>query len=160
MSKHRDIKLAHKRLQLAWEHLDNEWPKRHPTDPKPFLSDVWRSADAQNALYAQGRKSHVETNALRAKAGLGPISRKENLRIVTRRPAGRGRHERTPSEAFDIAFVKKGSKTALDWSERLFTQAAKIVREFDPSLVWGGDWNQNWKTTDEQFIDMPHIQLK
>jgi hypothetical protein len=25
-------------------------------------------------------------------------------------------------------------------------------------LVWGGDWNSNWSSADERFVDRPHIQ--
>ena len=25
-------------------------------------------------------------------------------------------------------------------------------------LVWGGDWNGDWSSTDERFVDRPHIQ--
>ena len=155
----RDIRRAHKKLQLAWEHLSQNWPKKYPDNPVPFLSQVYRSPQMQDAYYAQGRKPLVEVNALRKKAGLGPIAIFENRHKVTNAKAGQSRHERTPSEAFDIAFVKKGTKSELDGTPKLFLQAAQMIREFDPSLTWGGDWNKNWKSSDERMVDYPHFQV-
>lgn len=42
-----------------------------------------RTFDEQIALYAQGRKPLKETNELREKAGLPPITANENKKIVT-----------------------------------------------------------------------------
>ncbi|GAB2780299.1 hypothetical protein GCM10027275_24800 [Rhabdobacter roseus] len=155
----RDIRRAHKRLQLAWEHLLRVWAQRHPDDPVPFLSQVYRSAIEQRAYYAQGRESLSVINELRDKAGLAPIDAEEAWRKVTNSPPGRSKHERTPSEAIDVAFVKKGTKRDLDWTPRLFLQVAKILREFDPKITWGADWNRNWNTKDERFIDSPHFEI-
>lgn len=146
----RDIKQAHKRLQLAWEHLTIVWPLRHPLDPKPFLTQVFRPAAVQMAYYAQGRETLAEVNVLRLNAGLAPISEKENKRTITNAKVGQSKHERTPSEAIDIAFIKAGSKTELDWTPRLFQQAYNILIEFDPKIIWG----KSFKNT-----DLPHYQV-
>ena len=153
-----DIRLAHRRLQLAWEHLENEWAIQHPADPTPILSQVWRSPAMQAAYYAQGRESLAETNRLRKLAGLGAIGAAEGKKIITWARAGQSYHEHTPARAIDLAFVKPGTRS-LDWSERLFHQAAKIILTYDPSITWGGDWNRNGRTNDERKPDLPHFQV-
>jgi hypothetical protein len=155
----RSISLAHPRLQRAWRYLEESWPTAHPNDPKPFLSQVFRTAAVQAAYYAQGRKGLHEVNALRQTAGLAPLAPTENLRKVTNAAPGRSKHERSPSEAFDIAFVKAGTTRELDWTPRLFLQAAVLIRTADPTITWGGDWNKNWKTQDEKFVDLPHFEV-
>jgi len=146
----RDIKQAHKRLQLAWEHLTNVWPQRHPNDPQPFLTQVFRPAAVQAAYYAQGRESLEKVNALRLHAGLARITEKENKSKITNAKVGQSKHERTPSEAFDIAFIKSGTQSELDWSPDLFKQALDILLELDPKIVWGGNFKN---------VDRPHYQI-
>lgn len=151
MKNYRDIKLAHEILQAGWAYLDEQWPILHPDDPKPFLSQVFRPAIVQLAYYVQGRKGLDEVNWLRNKAELAPITAKENKSKVTHAPPGKSLHEQNPSRAFDIAFVKKGTKSTLDWSEPLFRQAAVILKSFDTRIKWGGDWP-------DPKTDRPHFQ--
>ncbi len=147
---YRDIKLAHPKLQKVWPFLREQYAIRYADDPQPFLSQVFRPREMQAAYYAQGRKTLAEVNALRKKADLAPILAKEN-KIITYAPPGNSKHERSPSEAFDIAFVKPGTKTELDQRQRLFSQAADIVKELDPTIVWGGSWKG-------KKVDLPHFQ--
>jgi peptidoglycan L-alanyl-D-glutamate endopeptidase CwlK len=147
----RDIKQAHKRLQLAWEHLITEWPKRYPKDPLPFLTQVFRSAAEQKAFYAQGRETLAVVNALRHNAGLSPITAAENKRKITNAKVGQSKHERMPAEAFDIAFKKIETSRDLDWSPSLFQQAYNILIEFDPKIVWGKSFTKT--------VDLPHFQI-
>lgn len=147
----RDIKQAHKRLQLVWEHVENVWPQRHPSDPKPFLTQVFRPAVVQIAYYAQGRETLAKVNVLRLNAGLGPISEKENKKKITNAKVGQSKHECIPSQAIDVAFLKAGSKTELDWTPRLFQQVYNIMIEFDPKIVWGKSFTKT--------IDLPHYQI-
>jgi len=42
----------------------------------------------------------------------------------------------------------------------LFKKFADIIREIEPLVIWGGDWNSNGITTDERFPDAPHFELK
>ncbi|GAB3177688.1 M15 family metallopeptidase domain-containing protein [Telluribacter humicola] len=155
----RDITLAHPLLQEAWHYLLEQWAVLHPNDPVPFLTQVFRPRAMQEAYYAQGRQPLLVVNDLRRKAGLGPIGPTENKRRITNSLPGSSRHERTPSEAFDIAFVKAGTKKELDWNPALFEQAARIIRKKFPQITWGADWNKNWRTSDERFIDAPHFQI-
>jgi hypothetical protein len=147
----RDIRLAHPVLQEAFAYLVEQWPLEHPDDPVPFLSQVFRPKEMQDAYYAQGRKSLKEVNDLRKLAGLAAISAQENKRTVTNAPSGKSKHEKKPSQAFDIAFVKKGTKTVLDWTPRLFNQAAVIIKKKFPNVTWGGDW--------KRFPDRPHFEI-
>lgn len=145
----RDIKQAHIRLQQAWNHLVITWPIRYPNLPAPFLTQVFRSAAEQTAFYAQGRQPVPVVNALRAKANLAPITSKEN-RIITHAKPGQSKHEFTPAHAFDIAFLKAGSKTELNWDPVNFLHAWVILSEFDPKLRWGKTFPS---------ADLPHIEI-
>ncbi len=147
----RDIRKAHKRLQLAWEHLCNEWSNRHPDLPPPFLTQVFRPAAVQKAYYAQGRQGLDQVNSLRKTAGLAPISAAENKKKITNSPPGAGKHEKDPAEAIDIAFLKKGSKTELNWEASNFEKAYKILVEFDPGIRWGGHF--------KRLVDLPHFEI-
>ena len=147
----RDIKLADPLLQEAFTYLEQQWTELHPDDPKPFLSQVFRPKSMQDAYFAQGRKGLHEVNELRKLAGLAPITAKENLKTVTNAPSGKSKHEKKPAQAFDIAFVQKGSKTVLDWTPRLFAQAADIIKNKFPTVKWGGDW--------KRFPDRPHFEV-
>jgi len=146
----RDIKKAHKRLQLAWEHLQLAWPRRWPDLPAPFLTQVHRPAIVQQAYYAQGRQGLAQVNSLRRQAGLAMITQKENLKKITNAPVGTSKHEKDPAEAIDIAFLKKGSKTELNWDMANFERAWEIMKEFDPTIKWGRYF---------KAVDSPHFEI-
>ena len=147
----RDIKLAHPVLQEAFAYLDEQWPIEHPDDPAPFLSQVFRPKEMQDAYFAQGRETLKEVNDLRKLAELAPITAQENKTKITNAPSGKSKHELKPSRAFDIAFVKKGTKRELDWTPRLFSQAAVIIKKKFPNVTWGGSW--------KKFKDLPHFEI-
>lgn len=144
-------------LQLAWQWLVAEWPVRYPDRPMVILNEVFRTAATQRAYFAQGRQKLAIVNGLRRAAGLWPIDEVENRSKVTFKPPGNSRHERDPSEAFDIAFVKP-NKT-MDWSEENFNLAAQLIHEKYPDLIWGADWNNNGRSDDEKSVDRPHFQV-
>lgn len=157
MGVNRNIQDAVPELQQAWVHLKGQYNVQYPMDPTVILSEVHRSAAVQTAYYAQGRNSLGTVNALRKTAGLPAIGKTENSRKITFKKAGHSKHEASPSQAFDIAFVKEDG--TLDWSPKLFERAARIIRDAYPLITWGGDWNHNGKTSDETFIDFPHFQV-
>ncbi len=150
MNEERDISKAHPGLQKVWKYLVQEYPKRYPDDPAPFLTQVFRKRETQEAYYAQGRESLISVNTRRKKAGLSPIKEAEN-KIITKARPGLSKHERIPAEAFDMAFVKKETKSTLDWSERLFAQAYVIMKEIDPGLRWGKYFSS--------IVDIPHFEI-
>nr|WP_293845422.1 hypothetical protein [uncultured Arsenicibacter sp.] len=152
----RNINDATPRLQAAWAWLSEQYNERYPADPKPILTEVHRPDGVQAAYYAQGREKLDKVNELRALVGMAPITDKEN-KIITKRPPGKSKHELLPSLAIDISFVTPAG--GLDWSPKLFERAARVIRERYADVTWGGDWNKNWKSSDERFVDMPHFEV-
>lgn len=146
----RDISLAHPRLQRAWAYVLANWRTRFPGAPVPFLTQVFRPSSVQAAYYAQGRKGLHEVNELRRAANLSEISGQENLNIITKSPVGKSKHERTPSEAIDVAFIKKGTKSELDWDMSLFGKVHELLKEADPGIKWGKYF---------QKVDGPHFEI-
>lgn len=69
------------------------------------------------------------------------------------------KHNRLPSVAVDVA------PYPIRWNDRaafarLFGYIERIAHEKGYKLRWGGDWDGDWNTEEERFIDMPHIELK
>lgn len=147
MVNNRNIKDAHLRLKLVWAWVQEEWPKRYPSDLTPFLTEVYRSPEFQRAYYAQGREKVAIVNSLRRAVGLAPISEVENRSIVTKSKPGQSKHQRTPSEAIDIWFAK--GKTLVD-DIRLWKQLVDLIHEFDPGIKWGGNF---------PAVDKPHFEI-
>lgn len=155
----RDINDAVKPLQEAWAFVKAEWPRRYPQYPVPFLSEVYRSADLQRAYYAQGRDPLARVNSQRRLVNLAPITEAENRRKVTYSKPGQSKHQQFPSKAIDALFVKPGTKRDISDNMEYYLALAKMIREFNPAITWGGDWNKNWKTNDERLVDMPHFEV-
>jgi hypothetical protein len=70
----------------------------------------------------------------------------------------RSKHNSLPSLAVDIA------PYPVDWKDtarfaRLYGYLERIAHEKGVRLRWGGDFNSNWRTNDEKFIDMPHVEI-
>lgn len=68
------------------------------------------------------------------------------------------KHNRVPSVAVDIA------PYPVDWKDtarfaRLAGYIERIAHEQGVTIRWGGDFNQDGRTRDETFIDMPHLEL-
>ena len=124
-------------------------PSKDPNDLVPYLKEVWecssekwnstrvgevfltcthRSNEEQTKLYAQGRTAPGK--------------------VVTNAKAGQSKHNKKPSEAFDVAFRWNG-KT--DWSSKNFKAFAKMVKEDYPLVKWGGDF--------KSIVDMPHFEV-
>ena len=99
-----------------------------------------RSVEEQQELYAIGRTkpgkivTHVD--------GIEKLSN----------------HNHFPSLAVDIA------PYPIDWDnrEQFFLLAGYVMataRSLKIPLRWGADWNQNFRSGDETFIDLPHFEL-
>ncbi len=155
----RDINDAVPALQKAWAHVKANFTEAHPNYPPFILSEVYRSPDLQRAYYAQGREKVAIVNSLRRAVGLAPISELENRKKVTNSRPGTSKHQQTPSKAIDILFIEPVSKRIAENPE-FYTAMARMIREFDPGITWGADWNRNWKTSDERLIDMPHFEVQ
>lgn len=68
------------------------------------------------------------------------------------------KHNKVPSLAVDVA------PFPVDWKDtvrfaRLAGYLERIADEKGIAIRWGADWNGNWRTADERFVDMPHIEL-
>lgn len=93
-----------------------------------------RGAAAQAAAYAAGRSSKQWPDSL---------------------------HNLLPSRAVDLA------PYPVDWadSERFvwlagFVRAVAVELGLGACVRWGGDWDDDSRTTDEKFRDRPHFELR
>jgi len=129
----RNIKDCHPRLQKAWEHASKRFSECNK-GVEVILTCTHRPDKEQAALYAQGR----------TKAG----------KIVTNAKAGTSKHNKKPSEAFDIAFKKNGK---LDWNLAYFHEFYDYGKEVEPNLRWGANVKNggSFKTMN----DAPHYEI-
>lgn len=68
------------------------------------------------------------------------------------------KHNTLPSSAVDIA------PYPIDWKDtarfaRLAGYLERIAHEQGIRIRWGGDWDGDFATADERFIDMPHFEI-
>ena len=74
---------------------------------------------------------------------------------------GQSKHNSYPSKAVDVV---PWPFKADDWNDsNYFSHMAGYIRavadELGIRIRWGGDWNNNRRTSDESFLDMPHFEL-
>lgn len=124
----RNINDAVPELQSAYEFAKSEFQRQFPNEPQPFITCVHRTNDEQTQLYAQGRTVPGK--------------------IVTNAKAGQSKHNKMPSEAIDIGFIRLDKK--LDWSPKLFRLFANFMKQ--KGIVWGGDF--------KSIPDAPHFEIK
>lgn len=158
MSLNRNLNDAHPILKDAYEYSVREWSKRYPkaNDPKVMLNEVHRTLEVQRAYYAQGRQPLAKINELRALAKLPAIGVKEAKKVVTKLLPGKSKHGLKPSRAIDaliIVFSQISNKI------ELYKEFADIMRDRQPSIVWGGDWDSDGKSDDEIFLDLAHYEI-
>jgi hypothetical protein len=142
MKDSREISACAPELQAkANELIEQFWKRFAPWYLLPVFTQ--RSQDTQTALYAQGRMSLAEVNALRLKANLLPISVEENARKVTW--TMNSRHCVVPSEAIDFAITidpdgpTGPKKPQIDWDDEARYKAMGTIAE-SIGLLWGGGW--------------------
>jgi peptidoglycan L-alanyl-D-glutamate endopeptidase CwlK len=120
-----------------------------------IITSTRRTEEEQKALYAQGRHPLNVVNDLRVKAGMAPITDKQNARPVT----WTMKSKHIDGLAFDIAILKDAKPT---WEEKVdvdldavpdYTEAGMIGEAV--GLVWGGRF-RNKKGLMEP--DFPHFQ--
>lgn len=81
--------------------------------------------------------------------------------------AGGSKHNSVPSEAVDLIPYPFSPE---DWEDRerfhlhagfVLGIAAKLKSEgkMTRSVRWGGDWDKDWETSDNEFDDFPHFEL-
>ena len=125
----RELKDLDSKLVNAYNLAKGIYANRYPNEPQPFITCTYRSNEEQNQLYALGR-------TVKGK-------------IVTNAKAGQSKHNSLPSKAFDIAFI--GLDKKLNWNKKYFKMFADIVKEVEPSIVWGGNF--------KSIPDAPHYEL-
>jgi len=113
------------------QRLITELARRVPKSMDFSVTCGHRGEAEQNAAYASGRSTKT-----------WPFSM----------------HNRLPSPAVDLA------PYPLDWNDtarfaRLSGYVQCAADDLGIRIRWGGDWNQDGKSSDEKFIDMPHFEL-
>jgi len=120
-----------------------------------------RLVKEQVALYAQGRQTLKEVNALRKMAGFYLIKENENKKVTSTLKSKHlidlddGILENDKSRAFDIA-ITKDEKVTWDLKVNVnenevpdYIEAGRIGESV--GLVWGGSW--------KNFKDYPHFEI-
>ena len=143
-----DLSKVEKALVIAYEAAKQEYELLYPDRPKVVVTHGHRSEEEQAALYAQGRQTLAEVNALRAMVKWGPIKAEENKNKVTYKKFGTSKHNLLPSKAIDIAFV---DKAGAHWDVQMFRDFAKLIGRKNRNIKWGGKF--------PTFIDNPHFEL-
>ena len=77
----------------------------------------------------------------------------------------KGRHNKYPSLAIDIAIYDKTVPGGVDWHDKeRFTLLAGFVlgiaKSLDIELIWGNDWDGDFDTKDTGFRDYPHFEIR
>jgi len=119
------------------------------------VTQTLRSAEEQEAYYAQGRLPIDAVNSARKKANLAPISEKENKVVTKAKTVWDSFH--AYGRAFDIAVVSSSGK--IDWGENVdwnsdgisdWEQLGKLGESIN--LEWGGNFSS--------LRDIPHYQYR
>lgn len=134
------ISLLHPELKKLCEKFLIECEKK---GIKVIIYSTLRSREEQEALYLQGRASVDIVNLARKKAGLKPITEREN-KIVTYLKDS----PHCYGLAFDFVPIVNGKA---EWNnEKLWSLCGEIAEKL--GLDWGGRW--------QNFPDKPHVQIK
>lgn len=130
-----------------------------------FVVEVDRPFLTQVAYYAQGRDPLTEVNALRKRAGLGPITASENRYKITWTLASQhivnlANDDITDnlSRAVDFGIKDKMGKYCGDSKTDVnkdnipdYIQLGALAKKIDPGIEWGGEWKKK---------DLPHYQIR
>lgn len=115
-----------------------------------IVTSTLRTLDEQKALYAQGRKSLEEVNALRQKAGLYRLVESENKYTVTNADGVKHKSNHQGGAALDVVPEQGGRPVWPTASDPRWKQIAGVFKKY--GFEWGGDW--------KDFPDLPHYQWK
>ena len=80
-------------------------------------------------------------------------------------PWPKGRHNKFPSLAIDVAIYDSSVSGGVDWADtERFTYLAGfilgIAKSMDIDLIWGNDWDGDFDTKDTTLKDYPHFELR
>lgn len=116
---------------------------------------VARTREEHEALWAQGRRQLVIVNAYRARAGMAPITDKQNVEVTWTTVS---KHLLVPSRAVDLAVAvdpdgpEGPMKPVIEWEdEPRYHQMGAIAVSL--GLVWGG----NWRKADLCHVELPEV---
>ena len=112
----------------------------------PLLQDIFnKAADYVDITIICGARSEADQTAAFVEG-------------LSKTPWPKSKHNKRPSWAVDAA------PCPIDWYDREraimfagFILAIAAVKRI--KLRWGGDWNSNWYTSDEDFSDLWHFEL-
>jgi len=123
----------------------------------PLVTQGHRPAAEQAALYAQGRQPLAVLNRLRKLAGLPafPVGAAEAGRKVTWVTVSR--HMELPSGALDVGMLQADG--TVTWPTDALQKFSRLMMAADWRIRWGGDWDGDGQTTDEQSPDFPHFEV-
>ncbi len=119
--------------------LKAEFQRR--TGRQLFETCTYRSCARQHELYQIGRRGVP------------------GERIVTKLDGltKKGRHNVYPSEAVDVCVdIDPGPGKHVTWDPEAYELLGALALEY--GLKWGGDWNRDGSSTDEKFVDYPHLE--
>jgi|SRR6185295_496138 len=154
-----EIKSLHPVFKITVDHILSDMRAK---GWDPVIGSGMRTNDQQDALYAQGRKSLEQVNALRRGTHLPPITAAANAKKVTNAKGGQSNHNLTHSllahgrNALDVV-----NGYAVDIVDRRFgwdipdTKFWKDLGEIAKSYGcgWGGDWKA-------PNTDVAHVEMK
>ncbi len=74
---------------------------------------------------------------------------------------GQSKHNSFPSKAVDIVPwpFNQDDWQDCDYFVHMAGYVQAVADELGIKIRWGGDWNQNRRTSDESFLDLPHFEL-
>lgn len=129
VSSNRNLDQCHPKLQRLIREVDRRLMKRATMDLTVMCGH--RGEKAQNEAYTAKRSTKKWPDSL---------------------------HNMLPSPAVDVA------PYPIDWKDtarfaRLAGFIEAVAADLDIEIRWGGDWDQDGRTADERFIDMPHLEL-
>jgi hypothetical protein len=134
--------LGHADPELAQRFLALKKDFEAETGRELHVTSVWRSAEAQHALYQKGR-------ALQADGRwrvVDPDAVVTQLDGTTRR----SRHNVYPSQAVDVCVdTDPGPGKHVVWDHAAYAPLGPLATRH--GLVWGGSWTR--------FKDAPHLEL-
>ena len=153
------IDTAHPAVREELREILSEVNTRLSGKAKCRLSYVLRSFEEQAALYAQGRETLANINALRKKAGMPPLQAAEGRKKITNASAGLSIHQY--GLACDIVLMVDsngdGKPESASWDTRTDfdkdgqSDWLEVVSVFKKrGWSWGGDWSG--------FKDLPHFE--
>ena len=113
------------------QRLISELARRVPRPMDFTITCGHRGQAEQDAAYEDGRSTKTWPNSL---------------------------HNRLPSPAVDLA------PYPVDWKDvprfaRLAGYVQCVADDLGIRIRWGGDWDQDGRTTDEKLVDIPHFEL-